>query len=534
MNSAEIWDELGSTCFKAEALDKAVEAFVKAIEQKSQSGWTYANLASIYVQQGRYSEAIQLYQQSLELFDGPKDQAIIWGRLGNIHHQLNEHGKAIQAYQKADEILPKRLAGRTKSIFPIQKASRVQKSGYSSNQSALSDVEIESSSPAREPDASAKDTRDIEDNANVWNELGLILFKVGAYDDAIESYQKAINLQPDYGWLYSNLGQVYATQGKLSQAVELYEISIKLLLTSKEKAVSWTRLGDIFRQMDKYDEAMAAYQLADALNQTVTPIANEFRQVDPRLIIANVGQSRSSDDIEDLVASMRAHGIIQPLIVCPRKNDNEKYTLIAGRRRLEAALRLDMRTVPVIVRQANDQEILELSLSENIHSSAINPFDLAKSYRQMANDFDLSIEEISERIGRSPHSVANAMKVLESTGENYSSQPLKYALGDQARPVVSTDQELETMTGPGELPNAAHTSQPGTTSGSFTTPVSDQAHSSRSDAAGAWYLDHENEAIAAPPEDESLANDSLLVRARHALKCNPHTRRAWTVPSFRA
>ena len=118
------------------------------------------------------------------------------------------------------------------------------------------------------------------------------------------------------------------------------------------------------------------------------------------------------DEIGDLAQSIRIFGIIQPLLVCPGRNESGKFTLISGRRRLEAARMAGLKEVPVIVRKATNQEILELSISENIHHLAVTPFDLAHSYMRMANEFELSIEEISTRISRSCHSVANTMKML--------------------------------------------------------------------------------------------------------------------------
>lgn len=558
MKSVEIWDELGNTCFKTGVLDKAVDAYGKAIEQKSQSGWSYSNLAAIYVQQGRFSDAIPLYQKSLELFTSHKVQAVLWGRLGNVYHHLNEHGKAIQAYQKADKIVPSRTSAKIGLTLPQDKvfiqpqvdlpAGKGVQPDYqdwqddpvlvdplSDNEESL-DTAMETipSEPDIFTDDLSKVANGIEENANVWNELGLVFFKVGAYDDAIDAYQKAIELEPAFGWLYSNLGQVYATQGKLAEAVNFYEKSIQHLPTNKEKAVSWTRLAGIYRQLGQYDEAMAAYQLADALNQTVAAPINEYRQVNLSLIIMNPGQTRAMDDIDDLVVSIRVHGIIQPLIVCPGKNEPGKYLLIAGRRRLEAARRAGLMDVPVIVRRVNDQEILELSINENIHSAGIDPFELANGYRQMVNDFDLSIEEISARVGRSCHSVANTMKVLElpdDQGQALDRKPLGH---DQA----SVFQSLAATppVAPGLQNNP--TNEPGTDQmedAEFNVDAVKTSGNPKADASPElWYRETENESAATLLDDDYYPEaTSLLARAHHVLMCNPHIKRLVT-PSYQA
>lgn len=554
MKSAEIWDELGNTYFKAGVLDKAAEAYGKAIEQKSSAGWSFGNLASIYVQQGKFADAIELYQESLELLKNPKDQAVIWGRLGNIHHHLNEHGKAIQAYQKADEIMPKSSASKINSLLPQISTLKNEQGDHTIGGGGIHLRTIISTDPVDNSDFGEalfegvagleifKDDlpgseKGFEKNANVWNELGLILFKVGSYDDAIDAYLKAIALEPSYAWLYSNLGQVLAAQGKLKEAVLLFEKSIKMLPTDKDKAVSWTRLGDIYRQLDQYDEAMAAYELADALNQTVHAHVNEYRHIDPDLITTHPTQTRALVDIEDLTNSVRLHGIIQPLIVCPNKNEPDKYLLIAGKRRLEAARRAGLRLVPVIVRRANDREVLELSINENVHSSAVDPFELANSYRQMANDFDLSIEEISERVGRSPHSVANAMKVLELSSEVKAAgvnlqiktldqpnaeagehpslfEPVKKILAEIAGP-----DPIEGMTG-AEWAELERTS-------AEATPLNNSS-------LRLWYTEPENDATTGGQTGDYQDGTSLLSRARQALQCNPRARQFSATQTFRA
>jgi ParB/RepB/Spo0J family partition protein len=559
MKSSEIWNELGNTYFKAGVLDKAIDAYCKAIEQMSESGWSYNNLAVIYVQQGRFLEAIPLYQKSLELFTCHKDQAAIWVRLGSVHHHLNEYGKAIQAYQKADEIMQMWNSAKSTKSFSQEKAEGKSRSDISARNISKPTQqswheEFDQVDPFgeheetlleardnREPrseifeDVLNKGERGIEENANIWNELGLILFKVGAYDDAIDAYKKAIELEPSFGYLYSNLGQVYVSQGRLTEAIDLYEKSIKLLFNNKDKATSWTRLGDIYRQLSQYDEAMAAYQLADVLNQTLAATSDDFRKLNVDLIMTNSGPTREMEDINDLVVSVRVHGIIQPLIVCPGRIDSGKYLLIAGRRRLEAARRVGLKEVPVIIRQANEREILELSINENIHSAAIDPFVLANGYRELADEFDLSMEEISERVGRSCHSVANTMKVLDHSEGVKVSVPHNDQLREDARPAPNT------VKTPSESSNAQNTSTalnseyPEIHNGNEPDQMKIGGNSDEDTSPTLWYLEKENDDVVAQSREEYFPETTtLLARARHALKCNPHARRFGVAPFYRA
>jgi len=548
MKSSEIWNELGNTYFKIGEMDKAIDAYCKAIEHKSQSGWSYSNLAAIYVQQGRYLESIPLYQKSLELFSSRKDQAAIWGRLGNVYRHLNEQGKAIQAYQKADEIMPKRESGRLSIAFQGKGIPNHQdREILSAREVGHGPSEWQDSSPIEElkiinagkdsqvsmPDFSddelSSKAAGEEGNANVWNELGLVLFKVGVYEDAIDAFQKAISIDPNFGYYYSNLGQVYVAQGRLSEAVKQYENCIRLLPQNKDKAVSWIRLGDIYRQLGNYDESLGAYKLADVLGQMVSTTTSEYRSVNLDSVVSSAQTTRELKDIEDLAMSIRVHGIIQPLIVCPNRNEPGKYALIAGRRRLEAAREAGLKEVPVIVRQASEQDILALSINENIHTVAVNPFELAQSYRQMVNDFDLSMEDIAGKVCRSCHSVANTMKALEQPEELQ--QPIQ--IESELQPEETQIPVISSTSLAGELFIAAR--QAGSPTTDHPAAMESNSECSVDASPTLWYLEAEAEEISAQSnEEDGPEGTSLLARARYVLKCNPHAKRLWAAPSYRA
>lgn len=122
----------------------------------------------------------------------------------------------------------------------------------------------------------------------------------------------------------------------------------------------------------------------------------------PRESIAHQGT-------EELVASIRQHGILQPLVVSPK---GDGYELIAGERRFRAAQVLGLTTVPVLVRTASDQEKLVLALIENIQRENLNPLEEARAYQKLADQFDLSQEEIATHAGKSRSVVANTMRLL--------------------------------------------------------------------------------------------------------------------------
>jgi tetratricopeptide (TPR) repeat protein len=100
----------------------------------------------------------------------------------------------------------------------------------------------------------------------LWNELGNLYFLSGAYPQAAHAYHRAIKLDESFGRPYSNLALTYVQQGRFDLAVDLYRRSIELLTENKEKAVSWNRLGNVYRTLHNYQEALRAYQRADELD----------------------------------------------------------------------------------------------------------------------------------------------------------------------------------------------------------------------------------------------------------------------------
>jgi ParB family transcriptional regulator, chromosome partitioning protein len=113
--------------------------------------------------------------------------------------------------------------------------------------------------------------------------------------------------------------------------------------------------------------------------------------------------------LDDLMESIRQHGIIQPLIV---RAVGDKLELIAGERRWRASKKLGLATVPVIVREASDRDVLEMALIENLQREDLNPMEEAAGYVRLAEEFSLKQDEIATRVGKSRASVANAMRLL--------------------------------------------------------------------------------------------------------------------------
>jgi ParB family chromosome partitioning protein len=116
------------------------------------------------------------------------------------------------------------------------------------------------------------------------------------------------------------------------------------------------------------------------------------------------------DALQELVDSIRQHGIIQPLIVRPH---NGRHELIAGERRWRAAQEAGLLEVPVVIRDATDLEVLEISLIENLQRADLNPIEEAQGYARLAGEFHMRQEDIALKVGRSRAAVANAMRLLD-------------------------------------------------------------------------------------------------------------------------
>jgi ParB family transcriptional regulator, chromosome partitioning protein len=146
-------------------------------------------------------------------------------------------------------------------------------------------------------------------------------------------------------------------------------------------------------------------------------------QINLATIVPSALQPRKDfarEALQELIDSIRQHGIIQPLIVRERATASPsgggagaRFELIAGERRWRAAQEIGLTDVPVIIRSANDLEVLELSLIENLQRADLNPIEEAQGYARLANEFGMRQEDIALKVGRSRAAVANALRLLD-------------------------------------------------------------------------------------------------------------------------
>ena len=160
-----------------------------------------------------------------------------------------------------------------------------------------------------------------------------------------------------------------------------------------------------------------------ATGTEVTESGERVHQISLASIVPSALQPRKDfgrEALQELINSIQQHGIIQPLIVrlaaaSPSSGGQmgARFELIAGERRWRAAQEIGLATVPAIVRTANDLEVLELSLIENLQRADLNPIEEAQGYARLANEFGMRQEDIAVKVGRSRAAVANALRLLD-------------------------------------------------------------------------------------------------------------------------
>ena len=138
----------------------------------------------------------------------------------------------------------------------------------------------------------------------------------------------------------------------------------------------------------------------------------EIKELDIYEIRTNPHQPRqvfSEEKIEELAASMKEHGIIQPLVV---RRIGQEYQLVTGERRLRAAVEAGFQKVPVVVREIDDRQAMEMSIVENIQREDLCPIEEAYAFKKLMDEFNMTQEELAKRVGKSRSDVANTLRLL--------------------------------------------------------------------------------------------------------------------------
>ncbi|MEL4319348.1 ParB/RepB/Spo0J family partition protein [Leifsonia sp. YIM 134122] len=138
-------------------------------------------------------------------------------------------------------------------------------------------------------------------------------------------------------------------------------------------------------------------------------------QLNPADIVPNAHQPRSvfvAEDLAELVHSVREFGVLQPIVVRPHNDLPGKYELVMGERRLRATKEVGLETIPAVIKDTANEDMLRDALLENLHRSNLNPLEEASAYQQLLADFGITQEELAGRIGRSRPQISNTLRLL--------------------------------------------------------------------------------------------------------------------------
>ncbi len=255
-NNALPWDSLGDVYAVLGRYQEAAQAYQRAIDLDSDYAWPYHNLALVYAKEERYQEALPLYHQAIERHINDQDRALSWNNLGKVHHALGNQAEAVQAYQQSIDL-------NSTYAWPYNNLGVVF-AGQGEYEPAITLYR----------QALERHTID-RDKAVSWDNLGNVLSTLGRYDEAIEAYRQAVTLDTAFVLPWNSLGNVYQGLKRYPEAIEAYQQAIEL---DPEYALPWNGLGDVYRAQGygaasgqatedgRAAQAIAAYRRAIELN----------------------------------------------------------------------------------------------------------------------------------------------------------------------------------------------------------------------------------------------------------------------------
>jgi ParB family chromosome partitioning protein len=158
---------------------------------------------------------------------------------------------------------------------------------------------------------------------------------------------------------------------------------------------------------------------SDSDDELVAVPGARLLQISPNDVVPNPQQPRSEfnqEELDELVVSIREVGLLQPIVVRPLAGapaGTPQYELIMGERRLRASKRLGLESIPAVVKNTADENMLRDALLENLHRANLNALEEASAYQQLLNDFGITQEQLADRIGRSRPQITNTIRLLK-------------------------------------------------------------------------------------------------------------------------
>ncbi|WP_223693047.1 ParB/RepB/Spo0J family partition protein [Leifsonia poae] len=183
---------------------------------------------------------------------------------------------------------------------------------------------------------------------------------------------------------------------------------------------------------------------AEQAEQLVAVPGARLANLSPADIVPNAVQPRTEFDqeaLEELVASIREVGVLQPIVVRPIVGQKDKYELIMGERRLRATKQVGLETIPAVIKDTADEDMLRDALLENLHRSQLNPLEEASAYQQLLADFGITQEELATRIGRSRPQITNTIRLLKLPSAVQSRVAAGVLSAGHARAILSVGDE---------------------------------------------------------------------------------------------
>ena len=173
-------------------------------------------------------------------------------------------------------------------------------------------------------------------------------------------------------------------------------------------------LDALIPETEKSAKKSADIKEPEVVREVVREVVKEVETVDINKIEPNTGQPRKAfdeDSMHELAESIRLHGLIEPLIV--KKVSEDFYSIIAGERRWRAARMAGLKDIPVIVRDYNSQQIMEIALIENLQREDLNPIEEAEAFKRLIDEFNLKQDEVAEKVCKSRVSITNSLRLLK-------------------------------------------------------------------------------------------------------------------------
>lgn len=170
-------------------------------------------------------------------------------------------------------------------------------------------------------------------------------------------------------------------------------------------------LDSLFGSYDEVEEEKPESEVKTVV-ETKEVVVNEPKEIEIGLIDRNPEQPRKifdQDALEELANSIKTHGVIQPIIV---KENNGRYVIIAGERRWRASRIAGLKTIPCIIKNYTKQEISEISIIENLQREDLNAIESARAIKNLITEFNLTQDEVADKIGKSRPAVANTLRLL--------------------------------------------------------------------------------------------------------------------------